>query len=1081
MAAAASATIMQEESSVVWQDLVQRVATNPEKLLDLQRLMTVLVVNGAAELAQLPRVVGDVKIEGSSDLGAKVLDEVEPTGVGAVKLAPPPSLMLQRGGSSRRGKPQTYGRAFEPVVMSRAVVWNHGTECAWVTPLALYPEEVAPFQVYIGTDRQPLDHIASQAEPLCIRPGESIPVEIVAKAPKLTPGMPLKNVLAREWLMFHVSVRSAKAHFDAKTSLTREPWEITACMAGGSGGGSREGSEETAGLPARACASLIGIRAVILWTRSAAQAQTLNKQSKPFVPRRLKNAFSSHPVAFYPLGPIDPVPANLRRMKHIVGVSDHFRRFFGGLTDAGMEHALKKLRTDLVANAAHFGIEARNACEAASEMPRHTSRSFSNSAKGSRSANNLGIGRAAAWEAMHQFSALWNTLLDLEELQMQVDICEYDLHYAALSLPSKDAQVGVLTVPGASEYRPACLFGDIVRVRVPCTQRVNGAAKVAPACYEFQAAIVDRKKSDQVIIVLDTKNLHEICASDHSVVVHVRFNYPSRGVMLMRRALDILLNHERELALSLVLPPAIPRKYICQAHAHQRACTEHRKRWQWFQPGLNEEQRMAVQGLLCDRPADMPHVPFLLTGPAGTGKTVVVVEAVLQALLLGYRVAVCAPSDAAADVLAERLRPFLISWKSPEAWKSPNAWSTRGTKKSMRTPLDFATQHRIRHEGPHGSMLRFNTFSRMPSEVRPAVLSYCCTNSRNLFSIPSLSEKPTCAEAREILRETSVIVATCACISELCGSFVVPDDFGLLVVDEAAQATEPETLCALTSAGRKTKVLLSGDPFQLGPSLRSTAATRLGLDVSLLARLLKRRRYSNPSRKLPKCVCFVDSIRLCKNYRSHEALLRLPSKQFYGNELQALARPESVNYMQQWHELARDEGGVLEDRWRRADPAERETIECAKEDARVAECVHPPCPLVFVGVDGRQDNKVDSPSFFNQAEAVKVCDIVGALVRAQGVDTVTTNSIGVLTSYRMQVALIRRLLRNAGHGAIRVGTVADYQGQEEDIIVVSTVETTKIKTAVLRNGFIGNPGRYNVAITRGKALAIIVGNPNYLV
>ena len=160
-----------------------------------------------------------------------------------------------------------------------------------------------------------------------------------------------------------------------------------------------------------------------------------------------------------------------------------------------------------------------------------------------------------------------------EELQMQVDICEYDLHYAALSLPSKDAQVGVLTVPGASEYRPACLFGDIVRVRVPCTQRVNGAAKVAPACYEFQvrsraactvpllwfapsstpapcnrqnfaqtweqAAIVDRKKSDQVIIVLDTKNLHEICASDHSVVVHVRFNYPSRGVMLMRRALDV--------------------------------------------------------------------------------------------------------------------------------------------------------------------------------------------------------------------------------------------------------------------------------------------------------------------------------------------------------------------------------------------------------------------------------------------------------------------------------------------------------------------------------------------------------------
>ena len=91
------------------------------------------------------------------------------------------------------------------------------------------------------------------------------------------------------------------------------------------------------------------------------------------------------------------------------------------------------------------------------------------------------------------------------------------------------------------------------------------------------------------------------------------------------------------------------------------------------------------------------------------------------------------------------------------------------------------------------------------------------------------------------------------------------------------------------------------------------------------------------------------------------------------------------------------------------------------------------------------------------------------------------NCVVTILGVCRQVALIRRLLRNAGHGAIRVGTVADYQGQEEDIIVVSTVETTKIKTAVLRNGFIGNPGRYNVAITRGKALAIIVGNPNYLV
>ena len=39
----------------------------------------------------------------------------------------------------------------------------------------------------------------------------------------------------------------------------------------------------------------------------------------------------------------------------------------------------------------------------------------------------------------------------------------------------------------------------------------------------------------------------------------------------------------------------------------------------------------------------------------------------------------------------------------------------------------------------------------------------------------------------------------------------------------------------------------------------------------------------------------------------------------------------------------------------------------------------------------------------------------------------------------MQVQKIRLLLRARGLGAVRVGTVDDYQGQEERIIFISTV------------------------------------------
>ncbi|KAI0279167.1 hypothetical protein BC826DRAFT_604185 [Russula brevipes] len=50
-------------------------------------------------------------------------------------------------------------------------------------------------------------------------------------------------------------------------------------------------------------------------------------------------------------------------------------------------------------------------------------------------------------------------------------------------------------------------------------------------------------------------------------------------------------------------------------------------------------------------------VPFIICGPPGTGKTSIVVEVVMQLVLrdAGVRILACAPSDAAADLLFERL------------------------------------------------------------------------------------------------------------------------------------------------------------------------------------------------------------------------------------------------------------------------------------------------------------------------------------------------------------------------------------------------------------------------------------------
>lgn len=68
--------------------------------------------------------------------------------------------------------------------------------------------------------------------------------------------------------------------------------------------------------------------------------------------------------------------------------------------------------------------------------------------------------------------------------------------------------------------------------------------------------------------------------------------------------------------------------------------------------------------------------------------------------------------------------------------------------------------------------------------------------------------------------------------------------FSHIFVDEAGHAAEPEVMIAIkTMSDLKTNVVLSGDPKQLGPIIRSAVARHLQLDISYLERLMNRGIY----------------------------------------------------------------------------------------------------------------------------------------------------------------------------------------------------------------------------------------------
>lgn len=83
----------------------------------------------------------------------------------------------------------------------------------------------------------------------------------------------------------------------------------------------------------------------------------------------------------------------------------------------------------------------------------------------------------------------------------------------------------------------------------------------------------------------------------------------------------------------------------------------------------------------------------------------------------------------------------------------------------------------------------------------------------------------------------------------------------------------------------------------------------------------------------------------------------------------------------------------------------------------------------------------------------------------------------------MQVHQIRELLMELDMKMPKIGSVEEFQGQERQIIILSTVRSTSdyvsddVRHAL---GFVASPRRLNVAITRARALLIILGNPKLL-
>lgn len=275
-----------------------------------------------------------------------------------------------------------------------------------------------------------------------------------------------------------------------------------------------------------------------------------------------------------------------------------------------------------------------------------------------------------------------------------------------------------------------------------------------------------------------------------------------------------------------------------------------------------------------------------------------------------------------------------------------------------------------------------------------------------------------------------------------------PGDFDHIFVDEAARAMETEVFVALMLASREqgTHITLAGDHLQLGPLIHSRVAVKYGFGISTLERLIS----SHPD----------FAVQLRDNYRSHPEVLRVYSELTYNGTLVPCADQKKTNVLQT--------SKIMPVRGK---------------------------PIMFCHLNGREERQKDSPSWMNEQEAFHIVALIERLLTDHA-DHVKFEDIVVLSPYNKQCKEIRRLLvdkftrreprcftfpRFDGRTLpIQVSNVELFQGREAKVIIMSCVRSRReedVESDIQHGiGFLQQPKRLNVTISRAMAALIVVGH-----
>ncbi|KAI9874387.1 MAG: hypothetical protein M1830_009801 [Pleopsidium flavum] len=277
----------------------------------------------------------------------------------------------------------------------------------------------------------------------------------------------------------------------------------------------------------------------------------------------------------------------------------------------------------------------------------------------------------------------------------------------------------------------------------------------------------------------------------------------------------------------------------------------------------------------------------------------------------------------------------------------------------------------------------------------------------------------------------------------------------LLLVDEAGQSSELDNVIGMTLPSLRA-VIFTGDQKQLPPTVLSSLSKRnpysQQLATSLFARLI--------NRAYPYCMLNI-------NYRMHPTICANPNNESYGGKLKNAPNTMAIG------------------------PVDRTFVEfCQSPDMAYGilnQLGAQDVRRIFIDVRGQAKRHRGSTSLHNPANINVVRQLVGQLLGFRAKDplakpALAASDIGIITPYKEEKReLIRELAADSTRQGnpstvadVRVATVDGFQGLEAEIIIFDLTAANPSHPDSI--GFVGDPRRLNVGLTRAKKGLIIIGN-----